>query len=196
MAVDQPGGYADVFQRNVDASGVIPQISVILGPCAGGAVYSPAMTDFIFMVRRTSYMFVTGPGVVKTVTHETVTQEALGGANTHSTISGGAIHLSFELLLICTLILTTIQVSHRAFDTEMDALRAVRELVDYLPLSNTASIPVTCTSDTRHRCEDGLKYIIPEDPNTPYDMGHLVRKVVDNHSFFEIMPGIYNNNYY
>jgi len=120
----------------VDASGVIPQISVVLGPCAGGAVYSPAMTDFIFMVRRTSHMFVTGPNVVKTVTNETITQEALGGADTHTQVSG---------------------VAHRAFDTEMEALRAVRDLVDYLPLSNTKETPVKLTEDEVGRVEEGLK---------------------------------------
>ena len=113
--MDSLAGYADVFQKNVDASGVIPQISVIMGPCAGGAVYSPAMTDFIFMVKRTSYMFVTGPDVVKTVTQEDVTQEELGGAHTHTTKSG---------------------VAHGAFENDIEALKAMRELYDYLPLNS------------------------------------------------------------
>jgi propionyl-CoA carboxylase beta chain len=145
--VDSLGGYADVFQRNVDASGVIPQISVIMGPCAGGAVYSPAMTDFIFMVKKTSYMFVTGPNVVKTVTMEDVTQEELGGAKTHTSISG---------------------VAHGAFDSDVSAMRQIREFYEFLPLNNQDEIPTKATMDTRDRKEESLRYIIPEDPNVPY----------------------------
>ncbi|CAM9331978.1 unnamed protein product, partial [Ectocarpus fasciculatus] len=170
--VDSLGGYADVFQRNVDASGVIPQISMIMGPCAGGAVYSPAMTDFIFMVRNTSFMFVTGPNVVKTVTMEEVTQEELGGADTHTKLSG---------------------VAHGAFDNDVEALRALRELYSYLPLNNKDDIPVVPTEDTRDRAEEALKYIVPDDPNVPYDMKSLVSKVVDLGSVFEIMPDYAEN---
>lgn len=137
--VNSLGGYADVFLRNVDASGVIPQISLIMGPCAGGAVYSPAMTDFIFMVKRTSYMFVTGPNVVKTVTQEDVTQEVLGGSETHTTISG---------------------VAHGAFDNDIAALRGVRELFEFLPLNNkdTAPVRVGDNYEKRDRAEESLRY--------------------------------------
>lgn len=138
--VDSLAGYADVFLRNVEASGVIPQISVIMGPCAGGAVYSPAMTDFIFMVKRSSYMFVTGPNVVKTVTHETVTQEELGGADTHCSISG---------------------VAHGSFANDVSALRQIRALYEYLPLNNKESPPVRPTNDSRHRREECLRYTTP-----------------------------------
>lgn len=130
------GGYADVFLRNVDASGVIPQISLIMGPCAGGAVYSPAMTDFIFMVKRTSYMFVTGPNVVKTVTQEDVTQEELGGSETHTSISG---------------------VAHGAFENDILALKGVRELFEYLPLNNKDTPPVRVQNDERDRAEESLR---------------------------------------
>lgn len=170
--IDSLGGYADVFQRNVDASGVIPQISVIMGPCAGGAVYSPAMTDFIFMVKRTSYMFVTGPNVVKTVTMEDVTQEELGGADTHCKISG---------------------VAHDSFENDVVALRKIRELVDYLPLSNKEGAPVRTASDPKERSETSLNHIVPDDPNIPYDMLDIVRKIVDNGEYFEIMPGYAKN---
>jgi propionyl-CoA carboxylase beta chain len=134
--VDSLAGYADVFQRNVDASGVIPQISMIMGPCAGGAVYSPAITDFIFMVRRTSYMFVTGPNVVKTVTMEDVTQEALGGADTHTSISG---------------------VAHAAFENDVEAIRGLRDFYTYLPLNNKDEAPCVHTDDPRTRAEECLK---------------------------------------
>ncbi|CAM9972173.1 unnamed protein product, partial [Phaeothamnion confervicola] len=170
--VDSLAGYADVFQRNVDASGVVPQLSVIMGPCAGGAVYSPAMTDFIFMVRRTSYMFVTGPDVVKTVTQEEVTQEELGGAETHCTVSG---------------------VAHRAFENDVEALRATREFFDFLPLSNKEAPPVRETLDPRDREDVGLRSFIPQDPNQPYDMKNVITKVVDDNNYFEIMPDYARN---
>lgn len=147
--VDSLGGYADVFYKNVEASGVVPQISLIMGPCAGGAVYSPAITDFIFMVKRTSYMFVTGPNVVKTVTQENVTQEELGGAKAHTSISG---------------------VAHGSFDDDVAALAGMRELFEYLPLSNKDSPPMKPTEDYRERTEESLRYLVPDDPNTPYDM--------------------------
>jgi len=165
--IDSLAGYADVFQANVDSSGVVPQISLVMGPCAGGAVYSPAMTDFIFMVRRTSYMFVTGPEVVKTVTNESVTQEELGGADTHTALSG---------------------VAHRAFENDVEALRAVRDFFDYLPLSWDKKPPAIATEDSRHRSEPSLKYLVPDDPNVGYDMLSVIEKVVDRHSLFEIMP--------
>ncbi|MFN3957520.1 MAG: acyl-CoA carboxylase subunit beta [Tepidimonas ignava] len=161
------GGYAEVFQRNVLASGVIPQISVIMGPCAGGAVYSPAMTDFIFMVKDTSYMFVTGPEVVKTVTHEEVTAEELGGALTHTTKSG---------------------VADRAFDNDIEALLMVRRLFNYLPLSNREKPPVRRTGDPIDRCEPSLDTLVPDNPNKPYDMKELILKTVDDGDFFEIQP--------
>jgi propionyl-CoA carboxylase beta chain len=164
--VDSLAGYADVFQRNVDASGVIPQISMIMGPCAGGAVYSPAMTDFIFMVQRTSHMFVTGPNVVKTVTGETVTQEVLGGAGTHTSVSG---------------------VAHGSFANDVEALRGLRELYTYLPLNNLDGPPVIPTDDDRNRVEESLRYIVPDDPNIPYDMKQIILKIVDENSMFEIM---------
>lgn len=170
--VDSLGGYADVFLRNVDASGVIPQISLIMGPCAGGAVYSPAMTDFIFMVKRTSYMFVTGPNVVKTVTHEDVTQEELGGADTHCSVSG---------------------VAHGAFDNDTIALRNMRALYEYLPLNNKEPAPVRPTHDSRTRKEESLRYLVPDDPNTPYDMISVVKKIVDDNTLFEIMPDYAKN---
>jgi propionyl-CoA carboxylase beta chain len=161
------GGYAEVFQRNVLASGVIPQISVILGPCAGGAVYSPAMTDFIFMVKDTSYMFVTGPEVVKTVTHETVTAEQLGGAVTHSTVSG---------------------VCDRAFENDVKALLMVRRFINYLPANNREKPPFRPTPDHADRVEISLDTLIPDNPNVPYDMKELIYKVVDDTDFFEIQP--------
>lgn len=159
------GGYADVFQRNVDASGVIPQISVIMGPCAGGAVYSPAMTDFIFMVEDTSYMFVTGPEVVKTVTNETVTKEELGGATVHTSKSG---------------------VAHDKFGNDVVALRAMRTLLDFLPSSNDkSSLPVKEETDPADRPVPALDLLVPDDPNSPYDMRTVVREVVDNGDLFE-----------
>lgn len=165
--VDSLGGYADVFLRNVEASGVIPQISVIMGPCAGGAVYSPAMTDFIFMVQRTSHMFVTGPNVVKTVTMEDVTQEELGGSKTHTSLSG---------------------VAHGAFENDIQAMKQIRELYDFLPLNNKDGAPIRSTMDTRDRKEESLRHLVPEDPNVPYDMLAIIQKIVDDGNVFEIMP--------
>lgn len=159
------GGYAEVFWRNVQASGVIPQISVIMGPCAGGAVYSPAMTDFIFMVKDTSYMFVTGPDVVKTVTNEVVTAEELGGASTHSKKSS---------------------VADGAFENDIEALLEVRRLFDYLPQSQRVAPPALPTKDPIDRLEHGLDTLIPANPNQPYDMHEVITKVADEGSFFEI----------
>jgi propionyl-CoA carboxylase beta chain len=161
------GGYAEVFQRNVMASGVIPQISVIMGPCAGGAVYSPAMTDFIFMVRDSSYMFVTGPDVVKTVTHEEVTAEQLGGAVTHSTVSG---------------------VCDRAYENDVEALLMVRRFINYLPANNREKPPYRPTPDTPERMEKSLDTLIPDSPNLPYDMKELIYKVADDNEFCELQP--------
>jgi propionyl-CoA carboxylase beta chain len=160
-------GYAEVFQRNVLASGVIPQISLIMGPCAGGAVYSPAMTDFIFMVKDSSYMFVTGPDVVKTVTNEVVTQEELGGAVTHTTKSG---------------------VADVAFENDIEALLATRDFFDFLPLSNRHDLPERPTSDPWDRQEDSLDTLIPDSAAKPYDMHELIRKTVDEGDFFEVQP--------
>ena len=163
--VDSLAGYADVFQRNVNASGVIPQLSAIMGPCAGGAVYSPAMTDFIFMVRDTSYMFVTGPEVVKTVTHEEVTQEELGGAGTHTTKSS---------------------VADGAFENDVDTLLQLRRFYDFLPMSNREDPPVWPTSDPYDREDPSLDTLIPSDPQKPYDMKQLITKVADEGDFFEL----------
>jgi propionyl-CoA carboxylase beta chain len=165
-------GYADVFQRNVLASGVIPQISVIMGPCAGGAVYSPAMTDFIFMVKDSAYMFVTGPDVVKTVTHETVTHEELGGAVTHTSKSG---------------------VADLAFENDVEALLQTRRLVDFLPASNRQKPPVRPCNDPADRIEPSLDTLVPANPNKPYDMKELILKVVDAGDFFEIQPNYAGN---
>ncbi len=158
-------GYADVFLQNVLASGVIPQISLVMGPCAGGAVYSPAITDFIFMVKDTSYMFVTGPDVVKTVTHETVTQEQLGGAMTHAAKSG---------------------VADGAFENDVEALLQLRRLIDFLPLNNKEKPPVIAAVDPADRDDMSLDTLIPDNPNKPYDMKELILKVVDDGDFFEI----------
>ena len=160
-------GYAEVFQRNVEASGVIPQISVIMGPCAGGAVYSPAITDFIFMVEDTSYMFVTGPDVVKTVTHEEVTLEELGGANTHTSKSG---------------------VAHNAFANDAEALLYLRRFVDFLPANNKEKPPLRPTPDRAERSELSLDTLVPDNPNKPYDMKELIEKVLDEGDFFELQP--------
>ena len=165
--VDSLGGYAEVFQRNVMASGVIPQISMIMGPCAGGAVYSPAMTDFIFMVKDSSYMFVTGPEVVKTVTHESVTAEELGGAVTHTTRSG---------------------VADLACENDVEALAQLRRFIDFLPLSNREKPPVRPTADPADRMDDSLDTLVPANPNQPYDIKELINKVVDEGDFFEIQP--------
>jgi propionyl-CoA carboxylase beta chain len=166
------GGYAEVFQRNVLASGVIPQISLIMGPCAGGAVYSPAMTDFIFMVKDSSYMFVTGPEVVKTVTHEEVTAEELGGAVTHTARSG---------------------VADLAFETDVDALLMLRRMFNYLPLNNRDKPPIRLTNDTADRVEPSLDTLAPDNPNKPYDMKELIHKVVDDSEFFELQPDYAKN---
>ena len=161
------GGYAEVFQRNVLASGVVPQLSLIMGPCAGGAVYSPAMTDFIFMVKDSSYMFVTGPEVVKTVTNEIVTQEELGGASTHTTKSG---------------------VADNAFENDIEALLAARDLIDFLPASNRAELPERPTADDGDRLEMSLDTLIPANANQPYDMHEVICKTLDEGDFFEIQP--------
>ncbi len=166
------GGYADVFQRNVMASGVIPQISMIMGPCAGGAVYSPAMTDFIFMVKDSSYMFVTGPEVVKTVTHEEVTAEELGGAITHNTRSG---------------------VADGAFENDVEALLMLRRLYNYLPLNNREKAPVRPSGDPMDRADLSLDTLVPDNPNKPYDMKELILKTVDDGDFFEIQPDYAKN---
>ncbi len=165
-------GYAEVFLRNVQASGVVPQISVVMGPCAGGAVYSPAMTDFIFMVRDTSYMFVTGPEVVRTVTNETVTQEELGGASTHTARSG---------------------VADLSFDNDVQALHEIRRFVDFLPLSNREKPPVRPTEDSGERADKSLDTLVPPNPNKPYDMKELIAKVVDEGDFFELQPDYAKN---
>ncbi len=160
-------GYAEVFQRNVLASGVVPQISMIMGPCAGGAVYSPAMTDFIFMVNDTSYMFVTGPDGVKTVTHEEVTHEELGGALTHTTASG---------------------VADGAFENDMEGLLQLRRFIDFLPSNNREKPPVRPTPDAADRSEPSLDTLVPDSPNKPYDIKELIEKVVDEGDFFELQP--------
>jgi propionyl-CoA carboxylase beta chain len=165
-------GYADVFQLNVLASGVVPQISVIMGPCAGGAVYSPAMTDFIFMVKDSSYMFVTGPDVVKTVTHEEVTHEELGGAITHTTRSG---------------------VADLAFENDVDVLLQLRRFMGFLPSSNRERAPVLQTDDPEDRPEPSLDTLVPDNPNKPYDIKELIEKVVDEGDFFELQPAYAGN---
>ncbi len=161
------GGYAEVFQRNVLASGVVPQVSVIMGPCAGGAVYSPAMTDFIFMVEDTSFMYVTGPDVVRTVTHETVTHEELGGARTHARRSG---------------------VADLALDNDIEALLQVRRFLGFLPSSNREPPPVRPTEDPVDRQEASLDSLVPDNPNKPYDIKELIRKTADEGVFFELQP--------
>ena len=166
------GGYAEVFQRNVMASGVIPQISMIMGPCAGGAVYSPSMTDFIFMVKDSSYMFVTGPDVVKTVTHEEVTAEELGGAVTHTSKSG---------------------VADLAFENDVEALMMLRRLINFLPSSNKEKPPVQPTQDSADRLDFSLDTLVPANPNQPYDMKELIIKTVDDCDFFEIQPDYAKN---
>jgi propionyl-CoA carboxylase beta chain len=159
------GGYGEVFQRNVLASGVIPQISLIMGPCAGGDVYSPAMTDFIFMVRNTSYMFVTGPDVVKTVTNETVTAEELGGAHVHTTRSS---------------------IADQAYDNDVEALLQMRRLIDFLPASNLERSPTLPSFDDPDRTDSSLDTLVPDSPNKPYDIKELILKVADEGDFFEI----------
>jgi len=166
------GGYADIFLRNTLASGVVPQISAVLGPCAGGAVYSPAITDFVFMVRGVSYMFVTGPSVVKTVTHEEVSFEALGGADVHGETSG---------------------IAHGVFPTEPECLAAIRELTGFLPSNNLDRAPVRATDDPGDRRDESLLRVIPDAPATPYDMHDVIRPVVDDGRFFEIQGGYAQN---
>jgi propionyl-CoA carboxylase beta chain len=166
------GGYADIFLRNTLASGVVPQISVILGPCAGGAVYSPAITDFVFMVRGTSYMFVTGPDVVRTVTHEDVDMESLGGADVHATRSG---------------------VAHFAHDSEAQSLQTVRELLRFVPQNNTEPPPYSETSDPVNRRDEKLLEIVPDNPNRPYDMREVITCVVDDGEFLEVHAGFARN---
>jgi propionyl-CoA carboxylase beta chain len=165
--VDSLGGYAEVFLRNVLASGVVPQISAILGPCAGGAVYSPAMTDFVYMVRGTSYMFVTGPNVVKTVTHEEVTMDQLGGADVHAADSG---------------------VAHFAHDSELASLSAIRELFRYIPQNNLDAPPRGAGTDPHDRRDPGLADVIPDSSSKPYDMRDVIRRVVDDGEFHEVQP--------
>ena len=160
-------GYGEIFQLNVKASGVIPQISAIMGPCAGGAVYSPAITDFIFMVKDSSYMFVTGPDVIKTVTHEEVSKEDLGGAMTHNSKSG---------------------VAHQIGNDDEHTIMMIRELISFLPSNNLDEAPIVATSDSPKREDEALQHLIPVDPNKPYDMHEIIKSVADDHHFFEIMP--------
>src|SRR5438270_3228798 len=159
------GAYAEIFLRNTLASGVVPQISAVLGPCAGGAVYSPAITDFTYMVRHTSYMFVTGPNVVKTVTHEDVTMEDLGGADAHSAKSG---------------------VAHFAFDSEPECLQRIRELFRFIPSNNLGDPPRGPGTDPRDRRDEALLDIVPDHPNKPYDMHEVIRRVIDDGFFYEV----------
>ncbi|HEV2661801.1 MAG TPA: acyl-CoA carboxylase subunit beta, partial [Ktedonobacteraceae bacterium] len=161
------GAYADIFLRNTLASGVIPQISAIMGPCAGGAVYSPAITDFIFMVEETSYMFVTGPNVVKAVTHEDVTFEALGGARVHNSVSG---------------------VAHFACPSEPDCIRMLRQLMSFIPSNNLEDAPRIIPTDSPKRVAEELDTIIPDNPSKPYDMKQVIGHIVDDGDFFEVQP--------
>ncbi|XP_040055405.1 propionyl-CoA carboxylase beta chain, mitochondrial [Gasterosteus aculeatus] len=170
--VESLAGYADIFLRNVLASGVVPQISLIMGPCAGGAVYSPALTDFTFMVKDTSYLFITGPDVVKSVTNEDVTQEELGGAKTHTTVSG---------------------VAHHAFEDDVEALLNVREFFNFLPLSNQDPAPIRECHDSSDRPVHSLDTIVPLETTKAYDMLDIVRAIVDESDFFEIMPNYAKN---
>ncbi|MDD2299433.1 MAG: carboxyl transferase domain-containing protein, partial [Fermentimonas sp.] len=163
--VNALAGYSEIFQRNILASGVIPQISGIFGPCAGGAVYSPALTDFILMTQGTSYMFLTGPKVVKTVTGEDVTQEQLGGASVHTTKSG---------------------VAHFSAQTEEDGMKLIRKLLSYIPQNNVEEAPLVITDDPIDRLEDSLNEIIPDSPNKPYDMYEVIGATVDNGEFLEV----------
>ncbi len=165
--VQSLAGYADIFLLNTKASGVIPQISVIMGPCAGGAVYSPAITDFIFMVKNTSYMFVTGPDVIKTVTHEEVTKEELGGAMTHNATSG---------------------VAHFTGDNDEQTMQMVRELMGFLPSNNMGDAPRKSGTDDPNREDIKLDSVVPDDPNKPYDMSEIICTVVDNQNFYEVQP--------
>ena len=164
-AVDALSGYAGIFYRNTAASGVIPQISVIMGPCAGGAVYSPAITDFIYMVKNTSQMFITGPAVIKSVTAEDVTAEALGGAMTHNSRSG---------------------VAHFAAENEEDCIKQIRYLLSFLPSNNMEDAPIVVTGDDPDRQDESLNTVIPDNPNAPYDMKDVIRSIVDNGEFYEV----------
>jgi propionyl-CoA carboxylase beta chain len=166
------GGYADIFLRNTIASGVIPQISAIMGPCAGGAVYSPAITDFVFMVDKTSYMFVTGPDVIKTVTHEDVSKERLGGSMTHNSVSG---------------------VGHFLAHNDGECLRMIRELLSYLPANNRDDPPRVESSDPMERADPELDRIVPEESNQPYDIKDVIRRVVDDGNFFEVQEHFAQN---
>ncbi|HTP89328.1 MAG TPA: carboxyl transferase domain-containing protein, partial [Bryobacteraceae bacterium] len=166
------GGYADIFLRNTMASGVVPQISAIMGPCAGGAVYSPALTDFIFMVDHTSHMFVTGPDVIRMVTHEDVTKEKLGGAETHNSVSG---------------------VAHFLAHDDADCLRTIRELLTYLPQNNQDDPPVRPTSDPADRADPELDSIVPAESNIPYDIKDVIDRVVDNGEFLEVQEHFARN---
>jgi propionyl-CoA carboxylase beta chain len=170
--VDSLTGYANIFYQNTIASGVVPQISAILGPCAGGACYSPALTDFIFMVGEKSHMFVTGPDVVRAVTHEEVSKEELGGAYTHNSRSG---------------------VAHFLGNTEEEVLMGIRELLSFLPSNNLEEIPVRPATDDPCREEERLQSLVPADPNVPYDVKELIEAVADDHYFFEIMPHFAKN---
>ena len=170
--IDSLAGYAEIFQRNVLASGVVPQVSVIMGPCAGGAVYSPAITDFIFMVRNTSYMYVTGPEVVKTVTHEEVTHEELGGAVTHSSESG---------------------VADCCLDNDVETLLEVRRLVSFLPRSNKEKPPVISSDDPNDRIVNFLDRIIPENASQPYDMKEVIYSIIDDRDYLELQPDYAGN---
>lgn len=170
--VESLGGYADIFHLNVRSSGVIPQISAVLGPCAGGAVYSPALTDFVLMVKKTSYMFVTGPDVIKAVTHEDVTKEDLGGAMTHNSKSG---------------------VAHFIAEDDAQAMMMIRELISFLPPNNMEDPPVKPCSDDIHREEEKLQTLIPVDPNKPYDILNLIEAVVDDKHFLEVQPHFAKN---
>lgn len=170
--VESLAGYADIFYRNTKCSGVVPQISAILGPCAGGAVYSPALTDFICMVKDTSYMFVTGPDVIKTVTHEEVTMNDLGGAMTHNSKSG---------------------VAHLLAENDEQAIIMIRELMSFLPSNNMEEPPITTCTDDIRRADEKLTTLVPDDPNKPYDMKELITTVVDHNNFFEIQPHFAQN---
>lgn len=170
--VESLAGYADIFQRNVNASGVVPQLSLIMGPCAGGAVYSPALTDFVFMVKDTSYLFITGPDVVKSVTGEEVTQEELGGAKTHTATSG---------------------VAHKAFDNDVDAIVQVREFFNFLPLSNKDASPIRTCHDPPFRDVPGLDTVVPLETTAAYDIKDVILGVADDMEFFEIMPNYAKN---
>ncbi|NOY23904.1 MAG: methylmalonyl-CoA carboxyltransferase, partial [Acidobacteria bacterium] len=165
--VDSLAGYTNIFLRNVTASGVIPQLSAVVGPAAGGAVYSPALTDFVFMVKHSAYMFLTGPKIVKTVTHEDVTAEELGGARMHASKSG---------------------VTHLTFDDEQSLFAAMREMFTYIPQNNMEEAPILETGDPIDRLDEELNYIIPENPSKPYDMKKVLEMVLDNGHFFEIQP--------